>query len=413
MKVAVVGSGIAGLGAAWALTRAGHEVWVFEKEARIGGHTHTATVDTPEGPVPVDTGFIVHNRPNYPNLIRLLEELGVPTCDSDMSFAFQGAGLLWSSRGLNGLLADRANLFRPAYWRLWREVLRFNRLGFAWMDRGDEATSLRVFLDAHGFGRGFREGYLLPMAGAVWSAGPSQMLSFPALTLLRFFHNHGMLGVSTQHAWRTIPGGTSSYLGPLTASFRERIRTSCGDLRVERVPGGVEVQVQGSGVQRFDQLVFACHGDQVLPMLPGATPLEREVLGAFGTLPNSTWLHEDAGLLPPQRRAWASWNVRRDEADPERLRVSYHMNRLQPLATSRDLFVSLNAEGLVDPAKVHRQLHYEHPRYDTEAILAQKRWHEISGVDRLHFCGAYWRYGFHEDGLWSGLRVARSLGAEW
>lgn len=413
MKIAVIGSGIAGLGSAWLLTRAGHEVHVFEKETRIGGHTHTVNVETSEGSVPVDTGFIVHNRPNYPNLIRLLEELGIETGPSDMSFAFQGPDQLWCSRGLNGVLADRMNLFRPRTWAFWREVFRFNRLGFSWLERGDDRTPLGVFLDAHAFSGDFRNHYIIPMAGAVWSTGPQEMLDFPALTLLRFFHNHGMLGATTQHAWRTIPGGTSRYLEPLSRPFQSRIRTGVADLRVRRVDGGVELRIPGEEPLHFDQLVFACHGDQVLPLLESPSPEEREVLSAFRGNVNPTWLHRDASLLPHHRRAWASWNVRREPRTDDRLLVTYHMNRLQPLATKQDLFLSLNPEGQVDEALVDRKLLYEHPRYDAEAIQAQKRWTQISGIDRLHFCGAYWRYGFHEDGLWSAIRVARSLGVEW
>lgn len=412
MKVAVVGGGIAGLGAAYALSRQ-HEVWVFEREERLGGHTHTVTVPTEAGLVPVDTGFIVHNRENYPLLVRLLEELGVPTASSDMSFACQGGELDWCSRGLNGLFTDRGNLVRPRFWRFVKEVLRFNRVGRAWLDRGDGGLSLEGFLDRHGFSADFREHYLLPMAGAVWSTSLADMGAFPALTLLRFFHNHGMLGVFTQHRWRTIPGGTARYLEPLSRSFRDRIRLSVRDLRVRRTATGVEVRIPGEEVQRFDHLVFACHADQVLPLLEDAVPLEREVLGAFRFTCNTTWLHGDAAPMPAERRAWASWNVRRAPGDAERLRVTYHMNRLQPLATAQDLFVSLNPEGLVAEDRIHRRLVYEHPRFDLAALAAQRRWSEISGRDRLHFAGAYWRYGFHEDGLWSGLRVARALGAPW
>ncbi|HEU4952609.1 MAG TPA: FAD-dependent oxidoreductase [Holophagaceae bacterium] len=419
MKIAVVGSGIAGLGCAWALTRAGHEVHVLERDDRIGGHTHTVRAETPEGPVAVDTGFIVHNRENYPELVRLLAELGVDTCASDMSFAVhwpEGGGYDWCSRGLDGLLADRRNALRPGFWGLWREVARFNRAARRLAAEGDADLSLADFLRREGFSARFRDTYLVPMAGSVWSTESEGMDAFPALTLARFFDNHGMLGFTTQRPWRTLPGGTSRYLAPLTGPFAERIRTGVRIAAVRRTASGVTVEMEGqgtgAGTETFDQLVFACHGDQVLPMLPEATALERELLGAFTSTRNPTWLHTDAGVLPRHRRGWASWNVRADRRNGPLL-ATYHMNRLQPLATGRDLFVSLNAEDHVDEAKVLRKLTYEHPRYTREAVAAQTRWPELSGADRLHFAGAYWRYGFHEDGLWSGLRVARSLGAGW
>lgn len=241
----------------------------------------------------------------------------------------------------------------------------------------------------------------------------AEMMDFPALTLLRFFHNHGMLGIFTQHRWRTIPGGTSRYLEPLTRPFRDRIRCSVEGLRVRRVPGSVEVRVPGEEPQSFDHVIFACHADQALEALDGATTLEREVLGSFRFTPNLTWLHGDASILPAQRRSWASWNVRQDSESSGPLRVTYHMNRLQPLGSFPDVFVSLNPEGLVEEGRVHRRMRYEHPRFDAKALEAQGRWSDISGRDRIHYAGAYWRHGFHEDGLWSGLRVAQALGVAW
>jgi predicted NAD/FAD-binding protein len=409
MKIAVIGSGISGLGAAYFLSPE-HEVWVFEKDERIGGHTHTVAVSTPEGAVPVDTGFIVHNRENYPNLVALLEKLGVPTCPSDMSFAYQGPEFDWCSRGLDGLFSDRANLVNPRYWAFWKEILRFNPLGRAFLENPNQDTTLAKFLDQHRFSRNFRQAYLLPMAGSVWSMTLNEMEDFPALALLQFFHNHGMLGVTTQRPWRTIPGGTSRYLEPITRPFRERIQTGV-EVRVRRTKQGATVQVLGEEPQAFDQIIFASRAPQVLQSLEDATPLEKEILGAFSSSVNPTWLHEDISILPKHRRGWASWNYRKRPEAPDQLLLSYHMNRLQPLPNDRDFLVTLNPEGQVDEAKVHRKLVYEHPRFTLEALRAQRRWEEISGSNRLHFCGAYWRCGFHEDGLWSGIRVARALGA--
>ena len=415
MKIAVTGAGIAGLGCAWALVRAGHEVHVLERDDRIGGHTHTHELHVGEDPVKVDTGFIVHNRENYPTLVRLLAELGVETCDSDMSFAVHwadGMGVDWCSRGVNGLLADRRNALRLHFWGLWREVARFNRAARRVAVGSNPDLSLSAFLREHGFSSRLCENYIAPMAGAVWSTDAEGMEAFPASTLARFFYNHGMLGFTSQRRWLTIPGGTARYLPPLTRSFNNFIRLGTRIVSVRRTPVDVSVELDGVGTERYDHVVFACHGDQVLPMHPEATPLEREILGAFTSSRNPTWLHSDASLLPAKRRGWASWNVRATKS-PGPLLATYHMNRLQPLATRKDLFVSLNAEGRVSEGSVLRKIEYEHPRFNAGAIRAQARWGEISGADRIHYAGAYWRYGFHEDGLWSGLRVANSLGAAW
>ena len=415
MKLAVVGSGIAGLGCAWVLTRAGHEVHVLEKDVRIGGHTHTVQVRTGADEVDVDTGFIVHNRENYPNLVRLFEALGINTCASDMSFAVHwpgGESYDWSSRGLNGFLAKRSNMLRPGFWGLWKEVAHFNRAARSLARKGDGGISLAAFLRNHGFSKRLRDAYVVPMAGAVWSTEGEGMDVFPALTLARFFDNHGMLGITTQRKWRTVPGGTSRYLTPLVRSFENRIRLGVRIGSIRRQEAGVVVEMEGLGSEPFDQVVFACHGDQVLPLLTDASPLEREILGSFTTTLNPTWLHTDASILPPRRRGWASWNVRAIPGSGP-LMATYHMNRLQPLATDQDLFVSLNGEGKVDESRVLGRFHYEHPRFTREAIQAQERWAEISGHNRTHYAGAHWRYGFHEDGLWSGLRVGKSLGAEW
>jgi predicted NAD/FAD-binding protein len=402
MKIAVIGAGISGLGAAYALRA--HEVHVFEKDLRLGGHTHTVTLD--DGTA-VDTGFIVHNRQNYPAFVGLMNELGVPTCASDMSFAYDGPDLPWCSRGLNGFLTRRSHLFSPRFWNLWREVARFNTWAGAQALSSSHETPLGDALDRAGFSEDFRRHYLYPMAGAVWSTPLEAMTGFPALALMRFFHHHGMLGFATQHPWRTLPGGTSRYLAPLSRPFQERLRLGARVHRVLREPGGAVLEVEGEGRLSFDQVIFACHGDQVLPLLGDPTTLEREILGAFKANPSPTWLHTDTAILPRQRRAWASWNYRRTPED--RLLLTYHMNRLQPLATPRDLLVTLHGEGVVDETKVLRKLDYEHPRFDLAALQAQARWQEISGHRRTHFAGAYWSSGFHEHGLVSGYRVAEVL----
>ena len=415
-RIAVVGSGIAGLSAAWLLSRA-HEVWVFEKDARIGGHTHTVTVDTPEGPVPVDTGFIVHNRVNYPNFIRLLDELGVATCPSDMSFAASGNAHPWCTVGLNGLFAERRHLVSPAFYGLWAEVIRFNRVAKALLTEADgDGPTLGEYLARHRFSECFKTEYLYPMAGAVWSTTLADMAAFPAATLARFFHNHGFLGLTTHHPWRTIPGGTSRYLEPITRPYRDRLVTGARIISIRRAADGVHLHLEGQETLVFDQVVLACHGDQVLPLLADPSAQEREVLGAFTSNHSPTVLHRDASLLPRQRRGWASWNFRA-HPDSNRLVLTYHMNRLQPLATRQDWFVSLHAEDLLDPAAIAGRYAYDHPRYTREAIQAQARWADVSGPasvgGRTHYAGAYWGYGFHECGLKSGIKVARDLGVAW
>jgi len=405
MRVAVVGAGISGLGAARALTLGGAEVHVFEGGPRVGGHTRTVAL--PDGRN-VDTGFIVHNRENYPLFVRLMEELGVETGPSDMSFACAGMDLAWCSRGLDGILADRSNLFRPRFWRLWAEVARFNAWGRELIRRpGAAEAPLGVLLDREGFGADFREAYLYPMAGSVWSTPPAGMEAFPALALLRFLHNHGMLGFTTQRQWRTIPGGTSRYLAPLCRPFADRIRTGARVREVRRGAKGPALLLEGEGSLPFDAVLLACHGGQVLPLLPDADALEREVLGAFADNPSPVSLHTDVSILPRHRRGWASWNFRRAPGRP--CLVTYHMNRLQPLGPGGDVLVTLHGEDQVDPSRLLARFEDGHPRFDLGAIRAQARYEEVDGRGGVHYAGAYWANGFHEDGLASGYRAARRI----
>lgn len=415
-RIAVIGSGISGLASAWLLSRE-HEVTLFEKDGRTGGHTHTHAVQTPEGPVAVDTGFIVHNRATYPNFCRLMEEIGVPTGPSDMSFAASGVDFPWCSRGLNGLFCERKHLLQGAFYRLWREILRFNREAPTLLKEADaEALSLGQWLRRQGYSETFKRNYLLPMAGAVWSTTVADMEAFPAVTLVRFFKNHGFLGLTTQHPWRTIPGGTTRYIPALLAPLGERVVLNARLVSIRRTDFGVYVHMDGSEKRLFDDVVFAVHGDQVLPLLADASVAERQVFSSFSSNPSPATLHRDAKLLPAHRRAWASWNFRHHQ-DSGRLVLSYHMNRLQPLQTSADHFVTLHGRDLVDEAQVIAQMDYEHPRFTLEALRAQARWAEVSGPrgvhGRTHFAGAYWFYGFHEDGLNSALRVAETFGIRW
>ncbi len=409
-RIAVIGAGISGLSAAYYLSQR-HEVYVFERDNRLGGHTHTVMVDSDGGKIPVDTGFIVHNDRTYPNFCRLLRELGVETQPSDMSFAVTGqdGGFEYSSRGLRGFFAQKRNCFSRDHYTLLREILRFNREAPRVLDDpGAEGMTLGEFLDAGAYRSIFVDRYLIPMAGAVWSMAPEVMPAFPAVTLVRFMRNHGMLGINTHPQWKVIRGGSQSYISPLVAGFRNRITQATTIKSVARVDRGVTLHFQDQSPQSFDEVVFACHGDQILPIIEKPTEAEREMLSCFTTTRNETCLHTDAALLPKRRAARASWNYLL--GDSGRVTVTYHMNRLQSLKTAEDYCVTLNADGAVDSGRALRRMIYEHPLYTRAAIRAQEQWGEISGKNHTHFCGAYWFYGFHEDGVRSGMRVAEALG---
>lgn len=400
------------MAAAYYLSRK-HDVWLFEKEPRLGGHTNTVMVESSRGPLPVDTGFIVHNDHTYPNLIRLLAELRVETQPSDMSFSVccRATGFEFSSRGINGFFAQRENLLRPGQYRLLLEILRFHRRAPRLLEDPEGAgVTLREFLDAKRFSHHFRERYLYPMASAVWSTSLAQIGQFPAATLIRFFHNHGMLRAISNPRWKTIRGGSGQYIAPLTRPYRQRIVTGANISTVRRTAEGVELQFTDRPGMKFDEVVFATNGPRSLALLESPTEVEREVLRHFQVSRNETWLHTDSSVLPRARNARASWNYHIGTNGPSGVAVTYHMNRLQSLPAGEDYCVTLNPNGSVDGAKVLHKMVYEHPLYTLEAVRAQARWSEISGRNRTHFCGAYWFYGFHEDGLNSALRVARALG---
>jgi uncharacterized protein len=413
-KIAVIGSGIAGMSAAYYLSRR-HRVFLFEKDTRIGGHTHTVTVESGGGPVAVDTGFIVHNDRTYPNLVRLLRELGAETQPSDMSFAVscRRTGFEYSSYGVRGFFAQPSNLIRPGHYRLLAEILRFNREAPALLaDPRAVNLTLADFLEIGRYDSELIDRYLLPMASAVWSASLESIRAFPAYTLVQFFDNHGMLGINTHPKWRVLRGGSSAYIGPLTSPYRDRVSLGQTIRKVRRSELCVTLAFDGGTEQSFDEVVFACHGDQVLPLLEKPTDLERDVLGSFRTSRNEVCLHTDSSLLPRRAASRASWNYLLNLEGSDGATLTYHMNRLQSLGTPEDYCVTLNAGGAIDSSKVLRRLIYDHPLYTRGAIGAQARWKEISGANRTHFCGAYWFYGFHEDGLNSGLRVARALGVD-
>ena len=414
-NIAVIGAGISGLAAAHLLSRR-HRVHLFEQEHRLGGHTNTVIVATPEGDVALDTGFLVHNDRTYPNLVRLFGELGVATRDSDMSFAVscRRSGLEYSSRGANGFFAQRRNLFRPSHLFLLREIVRFNREAPALLLAADaERQTLGEFLESRRFGDAFTHRYLFPMASAIWSASLDAIRSFPALTLIRFFDNHGLLSLDSQPTWKVVAGGSHTYSPRLTAPLRGGIHQGTAIDAVRRSEDGVTVTFHDRPSMVFDEVVFACHGDQVLSLLADPSDRERDVFAGFTTTTNVAWLHTDASVLPVQARARASWNYLLGAGAGAAPTVTYDLNRLQGLATPESYCVTLNPDGHIDQRRVLQKFAYRHPLYTRAAVAAQRRWNEVSGVHGTHYCGAYWGYGFHEDGLNSAIRVASALGVEW
>lgn len=410
MRIAIAGTGISGLVAAYLLQRE-HDVTVFEMDDRIGGHTHTVDVEVDGESQAVDTGFIVYNEKTYPNFVRLMEQLGVATRPTDMSFGIscERTGVEWGSRGYDAIFAQRRNLVQPAFWKMLRDVLRFNRESRSLLEAEGEKATLGEYLSGAGYSRRFIDHYVVPMGAAIWSADPDQFLDFPAAMFVRFFENHGLLEAPPKLQWRVIAGGSSSYLEPLTAPFRDRIRTSTELRGLRRRKSCVEV-ITRDGLERFDHVVLAMHSDQVLTRLLDASGLERVLLQAIGYQRNDVVLHRDTTLMPRNRRAWASWNYRVPSGRNEAAIVSYDMNRLQGLDSQHRFLVSLNAGDRIDPDLILRRFEYDHPIFDTQAIRAQSKHSEISGVERTHFCGAYWGNGFHEDGVKSALEVCRRFG---
>lgn len=415
-KIAIIGTGISGLGAA-SLLHPHHDITVYEKNDYIGGHSRTVEVVSQNKAVPVDTGFIVFNKRNYPLLTRLLTHLQVPISKSDMSFgaSINNAWLEYGTRKPGHLFAQKRNLLRPAFWRMIADIIKFNKQATTYL-RKDASFTLGDCLDELKLGSWFRHYYLLAMGGAIWSMPLADMLKFPAKTFIRFFENHGLLTINDHPQWYTVQGGSREYVRRLTQPFIDRIHLSCGASKVIRSDSGVIVADEHGRAQTYDEVIFACHADQALRMIGDASPDEKTILSAFSYQPNRAVLHSDTHFMPQRRPAWASWVYLCENSDHSgassdlAVSLSYWMNNLQPLNTEQPLLVTLNPGREPSASLIHDDVMFEHPVFNEAAINMQSQIQSIQGCNRLWFCGAYQGYGFHEDGLASAVRLVEQMG---
>lgn len=412
LKIAIIGSGISGLTSAHKLSPH-HDITVYEVANYIGGHTHTVQVEKDGEVSNIDTGFIVFNDRTYPNFIELMESLGVLSQPTEMSFSVRNDGidLEYNGNTVNSLFAQRSNLIKPCFWKMVADIVRFNKEVQLAADM-DQSRTIGDFLAEKKYSSLFRENYLLPMVSAIWSMGLKSCMDFPLQFFVRFFDNHGLLNIVNRPQWYTIIGGSSSYIEPLTAPFRDRIILNSKVIRVEREDGEVKVTTRDKNTRReetssFDQVIFGCHGNQALSLLAQPTAEEAAVLGEFTTSKNKVVLHTDTSFLPKRKLAWASWNYNMVDGAKEQTMLTYNMNILQNLKKNHTYLVTLNQD--IPKEYTLRTFHYNHPVFTLGAIKAQQSWRDISGKNRSHFCGAYWFNGFHEDGVKSGLRVAAAL----
>lgn len=413
MRIAIIGAGISGLSAAYALKDA-HDVTLFEKEPRLGGHANTLTVDYDGARIPVDTGFMVFNTRTYPNLCALFDHLGVETVASDMSFSVSaGAGREWSSNGLGGVFAWKRNLASPAFLCMLGDIVRFSAQARADLqERAVTAATLEQYVARLKLGDGFLRNYLLPMGAAIWSTPERDMLRYPAETFLRFCDNHRLLHAK-RPKWRTVAGGSQTYVAALKSQLGKRARAGAPIVAAHRTAEGISLEAANGNAGTFDQVVFACHAGEAAAILASEAPAARAALLDMRTAPNTAYLHRDTALMPRRAAAWASWNYLK--SDDERVCVTYWMNKLQHIDQARPLFVTLNPAALPAPEKTFARLTYDHPQFDAAALRAQNIVRGLQGRDGFWFAGAWLGYGFHEDGLASGLAVARALGghAPW
>jgi uncharacterized protein len=417
MRVAVIGSGISGLGLAHALNQADrHDSVVYEKDKRLGGHSHTVDVKVDGRTIAADTGFLVFNDRTYPRLIDLFNQLSIHSTASDMSFAVRNdaSGLEWAGTNLASLFADKRNLIRFGFWRMLYDIIRFNREATALaVGRHASAESLGAYLQRNGYSATFNRDYLLPMAACIWSAPKAEILAFPLSTFVHFFHNHGLLAVTNRPQWRTVTGGARNYVNAIAKELPD-IRVDAAVSRVERDENGVTVYSQGSS-ERFDAVAFACHSDEALALLAEPSAEEAAALSAIAYQPNVAYLHTDASLMPKRKTAWSAWNYlvlgNDDGADDAKVSLTYWLNKLQPLACRDDVFVTLNPAKKPAESLTHRIIEYSHPLLNAKAVAAQATVEALQGKNRTYYAGAWLGYGFHEDGLASGQRVAERLNA--
>ncbi len=413
MKIAIIGSGISGLTAAYYL--APHaSVTLYEKAPRLGGHTATVDVTVDGRSYAVDTGFIVYNERTYPNFIRMISELGVAVKKTEMGFSVSSRqdGLEYSGSSLATLFAQKRNLFNPGHWRMIFDILRFNREAKRDLDGGRVAadTTLGSYLTENGYSHGFIHHYLVPMGAAIWSASTDAMLDFPMRFFIRFFHNHGLLQISNRPQWLVIEGGSRNYIAPLLAAAKPQMVTSAFITRIEKVGNQVELVMADGSRAQYDEVVFATHSNEALALLgSGATHQERSVLGAMPYQPNAVVLHTDEKLLPALKSTWSSWNYLLHSYRQDRATLTYNMNLLQGLKAPVTFCVTLNDTAAIHPNKILARFSYDHPVFTRESLAAQERWSDINGVEKRWYCGAYWRNGFHEDGVVSALRVVNAI----
>lgn len=415
-KIAIIGTGISGLACARFLHRE-HDITLFEKDSRIGGHSNTVMVDEGDREVPVDTGFMVYNEVTYPHLTRLFKELEVVTQPTSMSFSVQHRveNLEFNGGSINLLFGQRKNLLNLRYWRMLTQIARFNRETVEELKHPKYGEmSLRDYVKVRGYGEHFLKWYLSPMAAAVWSSPPERIEEFPARTLMRFWHNHGFLGLDTQHPWRTVTGGSRKYVERLIKPFESQICRDSGVKSIVRISNGIRIVLENGSIHDFDRVILASHGDQSLKMLADPTPLENELLGPFHYQENEAVLHSDPGFMPQTRRCWAAWNYRIDPSRSGENRNSTHywMNELQKVSDRHSYFVSINPPANPASSSIKKRLSYEHPLFDLAAVAAQDRLPElhVAGHEtRRYYVGAWQRYGFHEDGLWSAVRLCEEM----
>lgn len=416
MKIAIIGSGISGLTSAYLLQQQ-HDVTVFESAERIGGHTATVQVEEAGSTRAIDTGFIVFNDWTYPNFIRLMDELGVKSKATEMSFSVscQRTGLEYGGNNLNTLFAQRRNLLNFSFIGMLKDILRFNKEAILDLESGQlkEGVTLGEYLKEKGYGSRFASHYLIPMGSAIWSSTLDEMMEFPLVFFVRFFKNHGLLSVNDRPQWRVIEGGSSAYLQPLVENFKDRVQLGADITQVYRTEDKVIIHFGDGATQVFDQVVFACHSDEALALLADPSPDEQAVLGAIPYRNNDVVLHTDTRLLPKKKLAWSSWNYHLGEDRTKPATLSYNMNILQHFSSDTTYVVTLNQTDMIAEDKIVGRFQYSHPTFTLEGIKAQDRWQDINGVNKTWFCGAYWRNGFHEDGCWSGVRVANGLGISW